>query len=329
MSELATGMLVQHTSLGVGKVVAIEPTAVHVFFPESEKRYAAKLHLPTAKALLRTDGVERNGWLEGLSSFSLDPETRRYALAANWITHDQAIAEFLATYPQGFADPAYVGTGIGKRERASRWRAAHVEWTQALGDGQSERLLESGDVHELVRRALRIERHIALVPGMFEAGSLPESFRDEEATAAFFEALLALLSVPSPARARFEKLFAATEALGVEPALMWPIATLFPFIAEPGRQMFLWPKFACGAAERLGCDLRFDPAPNWATYSALRGFAAKLLERLQPSGARDFVDVEGFLYTTATTRDRGAEGSRRTVSRSPRALKSGGRAAKR
>jgi hypothetical protein len=328
VSALATGMLVQHSSLGIGKVIAVEPTAVHVFFPDSEKRYAAKLHLPTANALLRSEGIERNAWLEGLSSFSLDPVTRRYALAANWVTHDQAIADFRATYPLGFLDPAYVGTGSGKRERASRWRAARVEWTQALGEGQGERLLESGDVRELVRRAIRIERHVVLVPGTFEAGALAEAFRDEDAAGAFFEALLAVLSVPSPARARFEKLFAATAALDLEPALAWPVATLFPFIAEPGRQVFLWPKIACAATERLGCDLRFDPVPKWPTYSALRGFAAKLLEELQPSGARDYVDVEAFLYATATTRDRGGDASRqKATTRKPVQPKAGRRAA--
>jgi hypothetical protein len=327
VSELATGMLVQHASLGIGKVVAIEPTAVHVFFPDSEKRFAAKFHLSTAKTLLRSDGGERNAWLEGLSSFSLDPVTHRYALAANWVTHDQAIADFLAIYPKGFADPAYVGTGTGKHERASRWRAAAVEWTEAFGGGEGERLLESGDVAELVRRALRIERHVVLVPATFEAGSLSEAFQDEDSAAVFFEALLAVLSVPSPARARFDRLFAATAALDLEPALAWPVATLFPFVAEPGRQVFLWPKTACGAAERLGSDLRFDPAPNWRTYSALRGFAAKLLEELQPSGARDYVDVEAFLYATATSKSHGAEGSRPKAARKTPAPKPGRRSA--
>jgi hypothetical protein len=305
-------MLVQHVSLGVGKVVALEPTAVHVFFPDGEKRYAAKLQLPRATALLRSDGVERNEWLEGLSSFSLDPVTRRYALAETWVTHDQAIADFHATYPRGFLDPAYVATG--KRERAPRWRAARVEWTQALGEGQAERLLEAGEVGDLVRRALRVERQLALVPGTLEPGSLAKAFQDEDAAARFFEALLEVLAVPSPARARFDKLFAATAALDVEPGLAWPLATLFPFIAEPGRQVFLSPKSACAAAERLGCDLRFDPAPNWRTYSALRGFAEKLLAKLRTSGARDFVDVEAFLYATATAKDRDAATKRRKLS---------------
>ena len=310
MSDLATGMLVQHVSLGIGKVVALEPTAVHVFFPDSEKRFAAKLHLPTAKALLRTDGVEANAWLEGLSSFSLDPVTRRYALAANFVSHDDAVAEFLATYPGGFADPAYVGTGSGKRERASRWRAASAEWIEATGNGEGERLLAAENVRELVKRAIKIERHVALIPGALEAGALAAAFADELATAAFFEALVGVQSVPSPARARFDKLFMATSGLGVEPALAWQIATLFPFLTEPSRQVFLSPRAACGATERLGCDLRFEDAPCWVTYSALRGFSTKLLERLRPHGARDFVDVEAFLFATAGPRAAGPRAKR-------------------
>jgi hypothetical protein len=301
LGELATGMLVQHASLGIGKVVAIEATAVHVFFPEAEKRYAAKLRWPAARPLLKLE-VERNTWLEGLSAFSLDPATGRYALAASWITLDQAIAEFLAAYPQGFSDPAFVGDGTGKRERASRWRAANAEWVEALGGGEGERLLAGGEIRELVRRALKVGRHVTLVPGALEEGSLADAFRDLDAARAFFEALFEVLPAPLPARGRFEALFAAAEGLQVAPALAWPIATLFPFVAAPERHVFLLPGSAPRAADRLGCDLRFDPAPNWATYAALRGFTVKLLEGLQGIGARDFIDLEAFLYATATKR---------------------------
>jgi hypothetical protein len=321
-------MLVQHVSLGIGKVVAVEPNAVHVFFPDGDGRCAAKLQLPRAEALLRRDGVGPNEWLEGLSAFKLDPVTRRYTLAASWITHDQAIEEFRATYPRGFLDPAYAGTGTGKPQRASRWRAARAEWTQALGEGQAERLLADGDIREVVKRALGVERHVVLVPGIFEPGALAEAFRDLSAAGAFFQALLAVLAVPSPARARFEKLFAATAALDFEPDLAWPLATLFPFIAEPSRQVFLAPRSACGAAERLGCDLRFDAAPNWATYSALRALSEKLLAKLQPIGARDFVDVEAFLHATATVKERPAAARRRKVSPAPPPPKPARRAAK-
>jgi hypothetical protein len=302
MSDLSTGMLVKHASLGVGKIVAVEPNALHVFFPDREERYAAKLRLPDARRHLRTDGVEQNAWLEGLSSFSLDAASGRYALAANWLTHEQAIAEFLSIYPKGFADPAYVGNGSGKRERASRWRAASAEWAAAMGGEEGERLLDKGDLRELVKRAVRIEKHVILVPGTFEKDALKDAFADPEPTKAFFDALFGLLSVPSPSRARFERLFAAVEQLEIAPALAWPVATLFPFVADPTRHVFLWPKTSCEAAGRLGCDLRFDPAPSWATYSALRTFSTKLLQELKPSGAVDFVDVEGFLQVTAARR---------------------------
>src|SRR6266511_1093237 len=289
MSELSIGTLVQHISLGVGKVVALEPNAVHVFFKDREERFAAKLRLPDASKLIRTDGVERDAWLEGLSAFALDEGSGRYALAANFLTHEQAIAGFLKGYPKGFADPAYVGTGTGKRERASRWRAANAEWVEAFGGGEAARLVEAGKGKEILKRALRVEKHVVQVAGTFAPGALTE-------------ALLELLSVPSPGRARFEKLFAATEALELDPALAWPIATVFPFVADPTRHVFLWPKTACGAAERLGCNLRYDVEPNWPTYSALRAFSTHLLEPLRARAAKDFVDVEAFLFDAATRR---------------------------
>jgi hypothetical protein len=308
MNEIAKGMLVQHASLGVGKVVAVEPTAVHVFFPEAEKRFAAKLRWPAARPLLRIDGVERDAWLEGLSSFTMDAGEGRYALAATWMTHDQAIARFVQDYPQGFEDPAYLGTSAGaRRARAPKWRAAGAEWTAAMGAGQAEPLLEAGDVRELVKRTLRLEKHLALVPGgAFEEGTLKQAFEDPDAALPFFKALFEVLAAP-PGRARTEKLFAAAEALDVEPALAWPIATLFPFLADPARHAILWPRVTCAAAEKLGRDLHYDATPNWATYAALRAFSTQLLGRLEASGARDFVDVEAFLHATAAVRDPAAK----------------------
>jgi hypothetical protein len=312
MSDIAKGTLVQHVSLGVGKVVAVEPTALHVFFPGAEKRFAAKLRWPAAKLFIRTDGVARDTWLEGLSSFTLDLAEGRYALAASWMTHEQAIAQFRQEYPQGFSDPAYLAvTGAAaRRVRAPRWRAASAEWTEAMGAGEGPRLLAAGDVRELTRRTLRIDKHLTLVPGTFESGALKRALADPDAAGPFFGALFDVLAGPL-ARVRMEKLFAAAEALDVEPALAWPIATVLPFVADPARHVFLWPRTACAAAERLGCDLKYDAAPNFSTYAALRAFSAQLLAKLEATGARDFIDIEAFLHAMV-------------ASRPPRAAKSAG-----
>lgn len=300
MTDIATGSLVKHVSLGVGKVVAVEATAVHVFFPQSEKRYAAKLRWPAAKPLLTQDAVEPDPWLAGLTSFALDPKTGRYALAANFLTHDEAVAEFLTWFPKGFLDPSYGRDGGGKRERASRWRAATSEWAQAFGGGQGERLLADGELREVIRRALRVASHVTTLPGMIEQEVIEEALEPDDVVTSLFDALFGLLSQQSPARSRFEKLLAASDALGVEADLAWSMATLFPFVAEPTRHVLLLPKSACGAAARLGCDLRYKSAPNYATYAAFRGFSEHLLEQLRDQGARDFMDVEAFLYTVST-----------------------------
>ncbi len=79
MSDFSTGMVVRHSTLGIGKVVALEPTAVHVFFAEGERREAAKLRLPTARVYMQPDPKARDDRLDNLPPFALDPATGRYA----------------------------------------------------------------------------------------------------------------------------------------------------------------------------------------------------------------------------------------------------------
>lgn len=298
MTDIATGSLVKHVSLGVGKVIAIEATALHVFFPQGGTRQAVKLRWPAARPLLAQDGVPPDVWLEGLTSFALDAKTGRYALATNFVSHEDAVAEFLSVFPQGFPDPSRLEAS--KKERASGWRAASSEWAKALGAGEGERLLADGDLAEVTRRALRVACHVTPTRGGIEADALEEALDPGDEVAAFYDALFKVTSAPSPARPRLEKLFAVTEALGVDRDLAWPMATLFPFVADPAQHVLLSPRSACGAAARLGCDLRYKVAPNWTTYRALRTLAEQLLDRLRPHGARDFIDVESFLYTLGT-----------------------------
>jgi hypothetical protein len=308
MADLENGTLVQHTTLGVGKIIALEANAVHVFFPDADRRFAAKLRLPAARALLRTEGFERNTWLEGLSAFALDPKSGRYTLAAGWLTHDEALDQFLAVFPEGFNDPEYVAEGSGKR--ASRWRAAHDRWVELFGEGQGARLVDEGEFRQLVKRLLQVETTIASLHPAVDAEAVKEALSDDDTTRPFCAALFELLSVPSPGRARFEKLFAAARDLPVPPAQQWLVATLFPFIASTERHVLLRPKITCEAADRLGCDLGNDAAPNWGTYAALRALSTQLLEKLKANGAKDFVDVESFLHVTATAKRRAKKTAR-------------------
>jgi hypothetical protein len=73
------GMVVRHTTLGVGRVVAVEPTAVHIFFAAAERREASKLRISAAKVFLSPDPKAQDERLENLPAFAFDPVSGRYA----------------------------------------------------------------------------------------------------------------------------------------------------------------------------------------------------------------------------------------------------------
>jgi hypothetical protein len=291
--SLQNGSLVRHASLGVGKVIAVEPGAAHVFFPSSGGRFAAKLRLPAAAALLTTEGITADAWLAGLSSFTLDAESGRYALTATWLTPTEAIERYAASGSKGA--PAKPGG-----ERAVRWRAAHDAWVKELGGGTAERLVSEADAPELARRAQKVAA--TLPPGVLDDDALAAAFSVPASTLVFFGALLELVALPVPGKARFEKLFAAAAVLPAPPTSRWAVATVFPFLARPDRHLVLVQKPTSDAAARLGRDLGCTPTPSWEPYATLRALATELLEPLKAVGGQDLVDVECFLFATATKR---------------------------
>jgi hypothetical protein len=307
VSDLERGALVQHSTLGLGKVVAVEHDAVHVFFPGRGERFAAKLRLPGARAFLRVGIEDRNAWLEGLSSFTLDPDTGRWGLPARWLTLDQAVSQFLAAQPRGFS-----GNGTG---RAATWRAAQRLFATTLGGGEAERLLEAGNDREVVKRLVKVGKLVAGLHGEEERDAVEDALGDDDATRRFLRALFELLSVPSPGRARFDKLYVAATALPSAPAARWLLVTLFPFLGRPEKHPLFRPGATREAAERLGFELRYDDSPNWITYSGLKGLSDRLLQALAVSGAKDFIDVEVFVHAASTMR---AGGPRRASKRAAR-----------
>jgi len=301
MSDLENGMLVQHASLGLGKVVAVEPKAVHVFFAGSDARFATKLRLPMALPLL-TPAASASGWLSGLSDFALDTKTGRYGLDAAWLSHGDAVTRFLEVFPKGFEDPRCVGDGSEKRERAFRWRRAHEAYRETLGGGEGERLLAAGDVAGLAERALRVERHVRPLHRDAERASFEDALKTLGAAREYFAALFDLVAAPAPERSSFEALAAAVAAMVPEgsPESGWPMTTLLPFVARPDVHMVLQPRFAAEVAQRLGLELAYEQQPSWPTYAALLRSTEVLLEKLRPLGARDHVDVDSFMHAVTT-----------------------------
>jgi hypothetical protein len=322
MIGLESGMMVQHASLGLGKVVAVEPTAVHVVFVTQGGHVATKLRLPMALPFLGPPS-QPNAWLSGLSGFTLDANTGRYGRGTRWLSHPEAVALFTEAFPLAFEDPTYLAPESGRGDRVARWRRAHAAFVGAFGGGQGERLLAAGDVAGLVARAIKIGRIVS--PIVRDAARTPFDAGSEDPTAArgFFAGLFDLLSTGAPERARFEALAASVAALapaGATAESRWPVVTLLPFVARPDVHVLLRPHFLCEGAQRLGLELVYEPAPSWATYSSLLDVTRQLLEKLRPLGARDHVDVEVFMHVVLANPSRPGPQGRGKVKVDARAL---------
>ena len=78
----------------------------------------------------------------------------------------------------------------------------------------------------------------------------------------------------------------------------WPIVTLLPFLAEPQRFIPLKPTNTDVIAARMGSNLKYDTTPNWETYDLFLRMSNTLMQRLAPLGAKDMIDVQGFMWVT-------------------------------
>lgn len=75
--------------------------------------------------------------------------------------------------------------------------------------------------------------------------------------------------------------------------------TLLPYLADPTRFMFLKPEPTKECAARLRFDLKYDSSLERETYARLMILSDQLLKRLHPLGARDFIDVQSFMWVVS------------------------------
>jgi len=201
--------------------------------------------------------------------------------------------KFLQQFPGGFRDPTYLDW-----ERDYKWQT-HERWKAALGRAEFERLLAEGDFHEAAARAVAIEqrsRHAMLFS--FEKMALRDALRPPEGARSFAEGLFAFLHGAGSPRQRFARW---VERVALLPrrqtrVLTWPLATVFGFIAQPKRHIFLKPNTTRAAARAYGYDLHYQSRPSWDTYADLLRFAALVRQDLADLAPRDMIDVQSFLW---------------------------------
>ena len=200
---------------------------------------------------------------------------------------------FLRLFPGGFHDEHYVSL-----EREYKWQT-HQRWEEQLGSLEFRQLLTAGEFSEIATRAVRVEqqsRHAMIFS--FEKIALRDAVKSVAGARAFARGLYAFLHGPGSDEHRFEQWCEIVASLPRRQTrvLTWPLVTVFGFIAQPDRHMFLKPMVTRAAARRYGYDFDYASRPSWATYSSLRNFAETVRRDQRDLKPRDMIDLQSFIW---------------------------------
>jgi hypothetical protein len=199
--------------------------------------------------------------------------------------------KFLRYFPGGFRDPTYLDW-----ERGYKW-AAHQAWEAALSRREFRRLLLQGRAAEVAAHAVRIEGRTNLLFS-FEKMALRDALRVPAGARAFAAGLYDLLHGRGGDAQRFERWCDVVAKLPRRQTrvLTWPLVTVFPFLAQPDRHMFLKPTVMRTAARACGVELEYASRPSWPTYESLLALAARVRRDLRDLRPRDLIDIQSFLW---------------------------------
>jgi len=78
--------------------------------------------------------------------------------------------------------------------------------------------------------------------------------------------------------------------------LTWPVVTVFGFIAQPDKHIFLKPNTTKEAARKIGLPFDYVSRPNWRTYLSYLTLADTLRKAIRHMRPRDMIDLQSFLW---------------------------------
>jgi hypothetical protein len=304
--QYGVGFLVTHPrrpEWGPGRILEVRGLKVTVYFRDlrgDDPREAVKT-IDTGSVRLPLAEAQADPFLDNLPPY-VDGKFEQPVKKR--VTLSEGLEKFRSLFPLYFGDPAYIGD-LKAGERAYKW-AAHQQFVDTLGSGQLRQLLKDGAVEELRRRALAVEGRVNLLP-VFEKAAFRDGLKDDSSATFYFESLAQVLETSSLDQASFESYLEAVDRLpsaeGKTTPAKWTVATILPYLADPGRFMFLKPTVTQDCAARLTFDLKYAPQLNWPTYAQLIKMSKMLLDTLRQYGARDFIDVQSFIWVIGKSWD--------------------------
>ena len=199
--------------------------------------------------------------------------------------------KFLKFFPGGFRDETYIAW-----EREYKWKA-HLRWMEMLDAHRMRRLIKAGEYEEIARNAVTIESRTNLLFS-FEKMALRDAVRTPAGARRFGEGLYDFLHGRGSDQLKFERWVGAVRDLPCRQTrvLTWPILTVFGFIAQPDRHIFLKPNVTRRAANMYGFGFEYQSRPSWDTYACLLAFAEQVRRDQRALRPIDMIDLQSFIW---------------------------------
>jgi hypothetical protein len=199
--------------------------------------------------------------------------------------------KFLRFFPNGFRDRGYYDW-----ERGYKWEA-HVQWKQSLDRATFGALLGRDKFAEIAARAVKVESKTNLLFS-FEKMAIRDAVKPLVGARLFAEGLYDFLHGPGGAEAKFQRW---CETVGMLPrkqtrVLTWPVVTVFGFLAQPERHIYLKPNVTRIAAVEYGFDFQYQSRPSMETYASLLEFAHSIRSDLRDLEPQDMIDIQSFIW---------------------------------
>ena len=282
MSQLASGDRVMHPNQqewGVGKVLSATPDSLDVFFVGAGRKRLSRSFIKLEKA---EGAASKHRLLDNLMA-ATDMN------ADDFVTIPMAIDRFMASYPDGFEDPAFV-----KATRDANV-LGHRFCSQLLSQEELSRLIEDGCFEVVCDRARHVESTTNLLTKT-ERKVFHEALETPACQKLFSLGLAELLYGAETEEARFKHFL---RTLGILHLNKWPFATLFSFVRHPQQSVFVKPTALQRAAKALCWRINYKPEPNWKTYDAVLRLYGYVRTNLLEEGLmpRDLSDVQSFIWT--------------------------------
>lgn len=209
---------------------------------------------------------------------------------------DRCRRKFVHFFPEGFRDETYLAW---ERDYKAN---AHREWNRVLSQPIHAALLRKGEFAEVALRAVRIEARTNLIFS-FEKMALRDAVKSAAGAKRFATGLYDFLYGAGTRQAKFERW---CETIGALPRKQtrvstWPIATVFGFIAQPDRHIFLKPFVTRRAAHEYHFPFHYESRLGWNVYASYLQFAERVREDLRDLGPRDMIDLQSFIWVQGSS----------------------------